>query len=74
MPISDTSDPSLRPRTGRDFMVFDKASGNGIKVDRGTPTFGFEYWRGVVTQLNVWPAKPTFGHSQGPVKPLPLAG
>lgn len=73
MPITDTSDPSLRARTGRDFLVFDKASGSGIQIERGNPTFGFNDWLGNVTQLNVGGTRPTFATYQDAVKQFQFA-
>lgn len=42
-----------------EFLVFDKASGNGIKVDTTTPTFGFADLLGEVFQRNTGASKPT---------------
>lgn len=41
-------------------LVLPKTSGNGIKVDNTTPTFGFRDILGNVTQLNIGASKPNF--------------
>ncbi|KKL93335.1 hypothetical protein LCGC14_1875700, partial [marine sediment metagenome] len=42
------------------FLIFDKASGNGIKVDTTTPTFGWRDILGDVFARNTGATKPTF--------------
>lgn len=42
-----------------EFVVFNKASGNGIKVDGAAPTFGFADLLGEVFQRNTGASKPT---------------
>lgn len=49
------------------FLVFPKASGNGIKVDHTTPTFGFADLLGVVTTRNTGGTKPTFTAYNGAI-------
>ena len=45
--------------TSDGFVVFNKASGKGIKVDTATPTFGFADLLGEVFQRNTGASKPT---------------
>ena len=45
--------------TNAKFHIFDKASGNGIKVDTTTPTFGFADLLGEVFARNTGANKPT---------------
>lgn len=42
------------------FIVLPKASGNGIKIDSTTPTFGWRDLLGQPTALNTGASKPTF--------------
>lgn len=44
----------------RGFVVFKKASGNGIKIDQTTPTFGWRDLLGEVIVRNTGASKPTF--------------
>ena len=54
--ISATGD--IMPK-GSAFLVFEKASGNGIKVDQTTPTFGFADLLGDQFSKNTGGTKPT---------------
>ena len=54
--ISATGD--ILPK-GSAFLVFEKASGNGIKVDQTTPTFGFADLLGDQFSKNTGGTKPT---------------
>ena len=50
-----------------EFLVFDKASGNGIKVDTTTPTFGFADLLGDQFSKNTGATKPTLVAYNGAV-------
>ena len=50
---------SNMPFENAKFLIFDKASGNGIKVDTATPTFGFADLLGEVFARNTGANKPT---------------
>lgn len=50
-----------------EFLVFDKASGNGIKVDTATPTFGFADLLGDQFSKNTGGTKPTLVAYNGDV-------
>jgi len=54
--ITDTGD--IKPK-GSAFLIFEKASGNGIKVDQTTPTFGFADLLGDQFSKNTGATKPT---------------
>ena len=54
--ISATGD--IKP-VGSAFLIFEKASGNGIKVDQATPTFGFADLIGDQFSKNTGGTKPT---------------
>lgn len=56
-----------------EFLVFDKASGNGIKVDIDNPTFGFRDLLGLVTQQNTGASKPTFATYRDTLKQYQFA-
>ncbi|KKL23593.1 hypothetical protein LCGC14_2423830, partial [marine sediment metagenome] len=55
------------------FVVFDKASGNGIKVDTTTPTFGFADLLGRVTSVNTGATKPIHSTYRGGIKEFEFA-
>lgn len=63
--ISATGD--IMPK-GSAFLVFQKASGNGIKVDQATPTFGFADLLGDQFSKNTGPTKPTLVAYNGVVE------
>ncbi len=63
----------IRLLNDAEFITFDKASGNGIKVDTGTPVFGFADILGNVTQLNVGASKPTFAVYRDTLKQFKFA-
>jgi hypothetical protein len=50
-----------------EFIIFDKASGNGIKVDTATPTFGFADLLGDQFSRNTGGTKPTLATYNGAV-------
>lgn len=50
------------------FIVFDKSSGNGIKVDTTTPTFGFADLLGDQFSKNTGATKPTLATYNGATK------
>ena len=52
---------------GSAFLVFEKASGNGIKVDQTTPTFGFADLLGDQFSKNTGGTKPTLTAYNGAV-------
>ncbi|KKN32990.1 hypothetical protein LCGC14_0808160 [marine sediment metagenome] len=52
---------------GSAFLVFEKASGNGIKVDQATPTFGFADLLGDQFSRNTGGTKPTLTTYNGDV-------
>ncbi len=50
-----------------EFLIFDKASGNGIKVDTTTPTFGWRDLLGETTTRSTGPNKPSFEAYNGEI-------
>ena len=49
------------------YLIFDKASGNGIKVDTTTPTFGFADLLGKIESRNTGASKPSFETYNGQI-------
>ena len=56
-----------------EFLVMDKASGNGFKVDTTTPTFGFADLLGRVISVNTGASKPTHSTYRDGIKEFEFA-
>jgi hypothetical protein len=57
---------NIKPK-GSAFLIFEKASGNGIKVDQSTPTFGYADIIGDQFSKNTGGTKPTLAAYNGVV-------
>ncbi len=59
-------DGNIKPQ-GNAFLIFQKASGNGIKVDQAIPTYGFADMLGKIESRNTGASKPSFEQYNGEI-------